>query len=467
MDERALANALAYANEHQERFLNSFQELLRFPSISTDPAHQDDLEACGDWILAEMERIGFQQCRKMRTDGHPVLYGEWLQAGPAAPTAIIYAHYDVQPVDPLALWESPPFEPTRRDQRLYARGVVDNKCGVWGNLKVFESLIEATGELPLNIKLCFEGEEESGSPNMAPFVTANKDVLTADLLVNSDGEFNRDQPRQGYAARGIVAAEITVHCARADLHSGQYGGVVHNPNHVIGAIIASFHDAAGRIQIGGYYDDVRAIDEEERERLRSDYAAHGDIFEVEAGTEHFWAESLAPRPERATVWPTLDVNGIIGGYQGPGMKTVIPAEASCKVTMRIVPEQDPERIAELFQQHVMQFASETADVRVRFYSKSWPFSINRESAAMGAMQRALEATVGKRATFTRGGGSIPILGMFQRELGMPMTTLGFGAGSGVHAPNEYMDLPDFRTAIQLAIRFYSELGQLRSADFTR
>ena len=159
MDERALASALAYANEHQERFLDSFQELLRFPSISTDPAHQDDLEACGDWILAEMERIGFQQCRKMRTDGHPVLYGEWLQAGPAAPTAIIYAHYDVQPVDPLALWESPPFEPTGRDQRLYARGVVDNKCGVWGNLKVFESLIESMGELPLNIKLCFEGEK--------------------------------------------------------------------------------------------------------------------------------------------------------------------------------------------------------------------------------------------------------------------------------------------------------------------
>ena len=467
MDERALAAALAHADENQESFLAGFQELLRFPSISTDPAHRDDLEACGDWILGEMERIGFQQCRKMRTDGHPVLYGEWLQAGPDAPTAIIYAHYDVQPIDPLALWDSPPFEPTRRDERLYARGVVDNKCGVWGNLKTFESLIAATGKLPLNIKLCFEGEEESGSPNMAPFVAANKGVLAADLLVNSDSEFSRDQPRQGYAARGIVAAEISVSCAHADLHSGQYGGVVHNPNHVIGTIIASFHDAAGRIQIDGHYDDVRAIDEEERDRLHSAYASHGVTFEAEAGTEHFWADDLAARPERATVWPTLDINGIIGGYQGPGMKTVIPAEASCKVTMRIVPDQDPERIAELFRQHVMQFASETAEVQVRFYSKSWPFSIDRESAAMGAIQRALEATIGRRATFTRSGGSIPILGMFQRELGMPMTSLGFGGGGGVHAPNEYMDLTDFQTAIQLATRFYTELGQLQPADFTR
>ena len=462
-----LTTVLKYAENHHEEFLAGFEDFLRFPSISTDPAYLADLEACGAWVVAEMDRIGFQNCRKIHTEGHPVLYGEWLKAGPDAPTAIIYAHYDVQPTDPLPLWHSPPFEPTYRDGRLYARGVLDDKCGIWGNLKVFESFLMATGSLPLNVKICFEGEEESGSPNMAPFVSGSKDLLAADLLVNSDGDFSRDQPTQGYALRGIVAAEITVRCARVDLHSGLYGGVVHNPNHVLGKIIASFHDEEGRIQLPGYYDKVLPIDEEERALLQESYALQSETFEREAATDHFWAESLAPRVERATVLPTLDVNGVTGGYQGEGMKTVIPAEASCKVTMRIVPDQDPNEIAEILADHVQQFASDTAQIEVRIFSRSWPFSIDRYSAAMGAIQRANLATLGLPATFTRSGGSIPILGMFQRELGMPMTGLAFGAGRGIHSPNEYMELADFKTAIELAIRFYTELGQLSPADFPR
>lgn len=467
MNKPDLERVLQFAEVQHENFLDGYQELLRFPSISTDPSHESDLESCGTWIVSELQRIGFRNVRKIRTEGHPVLYGEWLEAGPDAPTAIIYAHYDVQPIDPIELWETPPFEPSFRDGRLYARGAIDNKSGVWGNLKVFESFLQANGRLPLNVKVCFEGEEECGSPNMAPFVSNHKELLDADLLVNSDGDLDLDQPSQGYAARGIVSAEIIVRCAKEDLHSGLYGGVVQNPNHVIGAIVASFHDADGRIQIEGYYDDVMEVDVEERERLNQAYQLHGETFEAEAGTECFWAENLAPRQERATVWPTLDVNGVTGGYQGPGMKTVIPAEASCKVTMRLVPNQNPERIAELFEKHVMQFASDTADVQVQIYSKSWPFSIDRDSAAMDAIQRALQATIGKQATFSRGGGSIPILGMFQRELGMPMVGMAYGAGSGVHAPNEYLELSVFQTAIQLAIRFYDELGQLHPENFAR
>ena len=465
MNRDELQQVLEYAREHHESFLPGYLELLRFPSISTDPAHQADLAACGDWILAEMARIGLQNVRKIETEGHPVLYADWLAAGPEAPTAIIYAHYDVQPIDPLELWDSPPFEPTIQDGRLVSRGVMDNKCGIWGNLKVLESFLQTLGRLPLNIQICFEGEEECGSPNMAPFVAAHKGLRQADVLVNSDGEIDFEQPRQSYAMRGIVSAEITVRCAQEDLHSGLYGGVVQNPNHVIGAIIASFHDADGHIQIEGFYDNVLAIDAEERQRLREAYRLQGAAFEAASGTENFWAESLAPRQERATVWPTLDVNGVKGGYLGQGVKTVIPAEASCKVTMRLVPDQDPEQIAQLLEKHVQQFASDTADVQVRIAAKAWPFTIDPANAAMAAVQQALHTTIGKSAIFTRSGGSIPILGMFQRELGIPMTGLPYGAGGKIHAPNEYLILADFSTTIQLAIRFYCELAKLRPTDF--
>lgn len=465
MNSTELNQVLEYAREHHERFMPGYLELLRFPSISTDPSHQADLEACGDWILAEMERVGLQNARKIQTDGHPVLYAEWLAAGPEAPTAIIYAHYDVQPTDPLEMWDTPPFEPSIRNGRLYARGVMDNKGGIWGNLKVLESFMQTLGRLPLNIKICFEGEEECGSPNMASFVSAHKKLLHADVLVNSDGEIDFEQPSQSYAMRGIVSAEIKVCCAQEDLHSGVYGGVVQNPNHVIGDIIASFHDADGRIQIEGFYDDVLAVDDEERQRLQEAYRLQGEAFEAAAGTAIFWAENLAPRQERATVWPTLDVNGVKGGYQGKGVKTVIPAEASCKVTMRLVPNQDPEQIAQLLEKHVLQFASETAEVQVRIAAKAWPFRIDPSNAAMGAAQNALHTTLGKRAIFTRSGGSIPILGMFQRELDIPMTGLPYGAGGKAHAPNEYLVLKDFITTIQLAIRFYSELAKLRPTDF--
>ena len=467
MDERALETALQYAADHQDSNLEGFRELLRFPSISTDPAHREDLESCGDWILAEAARIGFKECRKLETAGQPVLYGEWSAAGADAPTAIIYAHYDVQPVDPLELWETPPFEPSQRGELLFARGAIDNKCGVWGNLKAFEALLATTGRLPLNVKLCFEGEEECGSPSMAPFVAANKELLDANLLVNSDGEFQPEQPRLGYAARGIVAAEITINCAKDDLHSGQYGGVVQNPNHILGQIIASFHDPSGRIQIPNFYDAVESVDVQEKRHISQAYETQRKRYEAEAGTANFWAETLAPRSERATIWPTLDINGVSGGYQGPGIKTVIPARASCKVTMRIVPNQDPERIAQAFHEHVRQFNSDTAQVKVRFLSKSWPFMIDQQSAAMAAMQLALEATVGQRATFTRSGGSIPILAMFQRELGMPMTSMPYGAGGGVHAPNEFIRLADFQLGLQLGIRFYSELGKLPATAFAR
>ena len=259
--------AIDYAHAHREPYMEGFQELLRIPSVSTDPSYKPELERCADWIVVEMGRIGFKNCRKIATTGHPVVYGDWLEAGADKPTVLIYAHYDVQPVDPLNLWETPPFEPSFRDGKLYARGAVDDKSGVFVNLKALESILNVDGKLPVNIKLFFEGEEESGSPNMHPFVAANKDLLKADLLVLCDGGFDKHLPTITYSGRGIVGAEVTITGPDHDLHSGVYGGVVHNPLHVVGQIIASFHDNEGHIRIPGYYDSVRDLSASELANL--------------------------------------------------------------------------------------------------------------------------------------------------------------------------------------------------------
>jgi acetylornithine deacetylase/succinyl-diaminopimelate desuccinylase-like protein len=263
----------------------------------------------------------------------------------------------------------------------------------------------------------------------------------------------------GYTARGIISAEVTVRGPDHDLHSGGYGGVVHNPLHTVGKIIASFHDDRGRIQIPGYYDEVRELDEEERAQLLETYKITGPEFEAKSGVEHFWGESIAPVPVRATSLPTLDVNGISGGYQGPGMKTVIPSEASFKVTMRLVPNQDPAKIAELFKNYVESFASDTMQVSVAIHEKAWPVTMAGDGPSLEAVQRGYEDMIGRRALRVRVGGSIPILGMFQREMGMPITPLGYGSGENVHSPNEYVRLDHFFLSIEKSIRTFYYLAE--------
>lgn len=451
--------AIDYAHAHREPYMEGFQELLRIPSVSTDPSFKAELERCADWIVVEMERIGFKNCRKIATTGHPVVYGDWLEAGADKPTVLIYAHYDVQPVDPLNLWETPPFEPSFRDGKLYARGAVDDKSGVFVNLKALESILNVDGKLPVNIKLFFEGEEESGSPNMHPFVAANKELLKADLLVLCDGGFDKHLPTITYSGRGIVGAEVTITGPDHDLHSGVYGGVVHNPLHVVGQIVASFHDNEGHIRIPGYYDAVRELTASELANLEAVWAHTSEQYLAQAGTKHLWAEPMGDVAVRNTALPTVEVNGMWGGYQGPGTKTVIPSQAGFKVTMRLVDNQDPAQIAELFTNYVKQFASDTASVEVKILAQGHPFTGLFEGPGVEAVQQALVATTGKRALMERSGGSIPIAGMFQRELGIPLTGLGLGSGENIHSPNEYINVEDFYLAIDTAIHMYYNLAQ--------
>lgn len=452
--------ALDYAHTHRDAYLDGFKELLRIPSVSTDPAYKADLERCADWVVAEMTRIGLKNCRAMPTDGHPVVYGEWLDAGADKPTVLIYAHYDVQPVDPLDLWVTPPFEPTLREGNLYARGAVDDKSGVFVNLKALESIFATDGKLPVNVKLFFEGEEESGSPDMHPFVAAHKDLLQADLLILCDGEFDKNQPSITYSGRGIVAAEVKVTGPDHDLHSGMYGGVVHNPLHVVGKIIGSFHDDQGRIQIPGYYDAVRPMTATEQATLDQVWPLTSEHYLAKSGTNHYWAEALGSIPVRATAQPTLEVNGMWGGYQGPGTKTVIPSEAGFKVTMRLVSDQDPNVIADMFKQYVLGFASDTASIEVTTMAEGYPLKGLFEGAGVEVVQQAFEATLGKRALMERTGGSIPIAGMFQRELGIPMTHLGLGPGENIHSPNEYIRVDEFYLSIDTVIRLYYNCATL-------
>jgi acetylornithine deacetylase/succinyl-diaminopimelate desuccinylase-like protein len=447
-----------HLHSRRPAILDGFFSFLRLPSISTDPSYRADIRRCANWLVAEMARIGFDNCRTIETDGHPVVYGDWLHAGPNRPTVLVYAHYDVQPVDPLELWETPPFDPTLRDGRLYARGVADDKAGVWGNLMVLESIFAVDGQLPVNVKLIFEGEEESGSPNMAPFVAAHRDLLAADVVYLCDGPFSAERPTMAYALRGIVGARVTVSGPDHDLHSGAFGGAVENPIHVVSEIIASFHDQAGRVTIPGFQDRVRALDKEELDQMAAQWVAAAPEWHQASGTKHTWGDSVASIPERVTALPTLDVNGIWGGYQGPGLKTIIPARAGFAATMRLVADQDPREIADLFRAHVLSFASPTAAVDVTIVATGWPATVDRNDPAIEAAQQGLEAVLGKRAQLIRGGGSVPIAGMFQHELGAPLVPAGIGPGDNVHAPNEYLELEPFFQALDVVAHFYYNLA---------
>lgn len=454
-----ITQSVEYALAKREEHLQKFYDFLRIPSISTDPAYKKDIERAAEWVVSELKRLGFDRCELIPTAGHPVVYGEWLKAGDDRPTVIIYAHYDVQPADPLDLWLSAPFEPEIRDGKLYARGVVDDKSGVWGNIVAFESMLEATGRLPINIKVFFEGEEECGSPNMEPFIKANLDRLRADLLIISDSGCTPPVPVIPYSVRGIVGAEVTVTGPENDFHSGMGGGVLHNPVHMVSRIIASFHDDRGHILIPGAYEGATPLTEDERAKF--DAAEAYTIQSIEQGMGDFrvWGEPEYNFVERMTARPSLDVNGIYGGYQGDGFKTIIPARAGFKVTMRLAPGQDPDDIAGKLIAHIMGFACDTVDIEVSIGQGSWPALMLNDGPIIDALNRAYEAGWGQSIDFTRSGGSVPIIGMFQREMGMPITAMGLGTGALVHAPNEHLLLDYFHININTAIHFYHYLAE--------
>ena len=354
--------------------------------------------------------------------------------------------------------ESEPFEGVIKERKLFARGASDNKAGVWGNLKTFEALLRSNGALPVNVKIMFEGEEESGSPSIEAFVKANEERLKADVLLNCDGDFAPADPRLYYGGRGMVTAEVRVTGPKADIHSGLYGGLVENPLHVAGRIIGAFHDAEGRVQVPGYYDKIREASATDKARI--DAGFQEEALLAGAGVERFWAESIAPAAERATVYPTCDITGMWGGYQGAGNKTIIPAEAGFKVTMRLAPDQDPPEIAEALKAYVEGFATDTVAVECNLGETAWYFELVTDGPWLEAVQSAIETTIGKRAQLVRTGGSIPILGVFNRLIGLPITAFAYGEGEGIHSPNEYLKLDSFYTSLEAAVRLYHNLGDV-------
>ncbi len=459
MTQTPLQASVAYAHAHTDAFIEQYKELLRIPSIGADPAYRADVRRAADWIAAEMVRLGLDHVQVLETEGQPAVYGDWLHAGPEAPTVLLYAHYDVQPVDPLALWVTPPFEPDIREGKLYARGAVDDKSGVFLHLKALESVLNATGELPINTKIIFEGEEESGSPTMEPFIRAHRDLLSADAVVISDGGGSTEIPEIGASVRGIVTAEVHVKGPDRDLHSGGFGGVVHNPTHMVARIIAALHDDEGRIQIPGFYDAVLPVSESARAWIEAEEPNAIAEARKEVGTKPFWGVPGYSYLERTTAQPTCDVNGIFGGYQGSGTKTVLPAEAGFKVSMRLVNNQEPADIAAKFLAFVESFACETVDIEARIISSGWPAEFVTTGPIAQAAIDAYTATWGHAPKMSRGGGSVPIVGMFQHVLGAPVVSLGLGHGGGVHSPNEYYNLSYFDKNIDTAIHFYYNLAR--------
>lgn len=467
MDTVSLENSISYATKHWGDFLEEFKQFLRIPSVSGDPAFRSDVRRTAEWISAEMNRVGLHNCQLLEGTGHPAVYGEWLEAGPDKPTVLMYAHYDTQPVDPLELWVTPPFEPSERDGWLYARGAVDDKCGVFGHLMAVKSYLAATGRLPINVKFIFEGEEESGSPSMAALIHKNKSLLQADLLVVSDGGCVDDQPYVIASTRGIVTTEVTIHGPNHDLHSGRYGGIVCNPAHVAAEIITAVHDEDGRIQIPGFYD----YDQRLPSNVLAYYARlEEDLVEEasqETGLEYFWGVKDFSFIERQTVLPTFDINGLYGGYQDAGTKTIIPAAAGFKASMRLAAGQDPEDIAEKVARFVKKF--EKPDIRIEISTMGEGRAVEwlTDGAVVEALQNVYRHTYGKPAILYRQGGSVPVLGTFQHVLGIPMVNLGFGNGINHHAPNERVSIHYLKLDLDTAIHFYYRLGELDRFEFSQ
>ena len=448
-----MEDAIAHARSQFEPFLEDLEDLLRIPSISTDSTHTERVREAANYVRVQLESMGFEESRLLETDGHPVVYGRH-GSDPDAPTVLCYGHYDVQPPDPEEEWDSPPFEPTRRNGDLYARGACDDKGQLMMNVKAAESYLAAEGELPVNLIFLIEGEEEVGSAHLPQVIDEHADLLEADVaLVSDTSMFAEDAPSITYSLRGLAYLEIELIGPNRDLHSGNYGGAVDNPAHVLGRLVASFHDEDHRIDIPGFYDEVRPLTEEERAtyaELPFDEAAWKDSV----GVREIRTETGYSILEATTARPTLDVNGLWGGYRGEGAKTVLPAKAGAKVSMRLVPDQDPERIAELFRDYVAAWAPETVTAEITAHHGGHPVMIDPQQPALQAAADAMESVLGTRPFFTRAGGTIPVVAEFKRKLGLDTVLLGFGLHSdAIHSPNEHFGIDRFKAGLEASIRF--------------
>lgn len=455
-----LEKALQYSKENKDQFLEELIELLKIQSISTDPAFRDDIQNAAEWLKNKLEQIGMVNVQVMPTEGLPVVYGENLGAGEAAATMMVYGHYDVQPADPLELWDSDPFEPEIRNGNLYGRGSSDMKGQVMAVIFAIEAALKQKS-LPYNIKFMIEGEEEHTSPNLAQFMEDNKELLACDFVLNTDaGMAAPDLPTITYSMRGICSFEIHVQGPTQDLHSGQYGGAIRNPANELCKLIGGMHDAGGSVTLKGFYDRVRILDEDERSELARLPLDEDDVLK-ETGAPNFWGEEGYSYVEKTGARPTLDVNGIISGYTGGGMKTILPSKAVAKITTRLVADQDPEEI----HQGLITYMEENADAGVTWevkYLQGAPASMfDRESEAVQAMSNALETVWGMRPVFYRGGGTITAVGYMQDILGAESIMSGFSRpDDNIHSPNEKLHMDTWYKGIDSLIHFVYNLVKL-------
>ena len=454
------SSAVDFARLNHPRFLDELKGLLRIPSISTLPENKEDCRRAAEAMAAELRRIGMENVRLIETDGHPLVYADRLHAA-GKPTVLIYGHYDVQPTDPLDEWLSPPFEPTERDGNLYARGAVDDKGQVWAQVKALESLLAAHGSLPLNARVLFEGEEEVGGEGIASFVASKPPELAADFALVSDTEmFAPGLPTLCVGLRGMIYTELEVRGARSDLHSGMYGGAAPNPFVALAQILARLKDEDGRIMIPGFYDGIVPPSPEELAAWRSLPFDEEEYRVKEVGSRQLVGEAGYSVLERTWARPTLDVHGIPGGFTGAGAKTVIPAKAVAKVSMRLVPGMTPAKSFALYKSYVERIAPPGVDVEVRLIHAGDPCLIPVDNLYIQAATRALREVWGRETVFIRSGGSIPIVGDFARHLGLPSVMMGFGLpDDNIHAPNEKFCLKNFELGIESLIRFLEEAGR--------
>ena len=452
-------NVIDFINTNRDRFLAELKDYLAIPSVSSLAEHREDMRRAAEWTAKQLRDIGLQNVHLAETPGHPIVYGEWLGA-PGATTMLIYGHYDVQPVDPIDQWTTPPFEATVRDNDLYARGAADDKGQVFMHVKALEAHLKQNGRLPVNVKVMIEGEEEVGSEHLDDFIRAEKERLACDVVVISDTPmFARGVPSICYGLRGLVYAQIDLRGTKTDLHSGSFGGAVANPANVLALVLAQMKDRSGRIKIPGFYDDVRQLTEQERQEFKR-LPFDDKQYKKELAAPRLFGETGYSTLERTWGRPTFDVNGLLSGFTGEGSKTVIPATAMAKVSMRLVPNQDPDKIALLFEEYVRKVTPKTVDLKVTRMHGGKPWMTDLDNRFIQAASRAIEQGFGKRAVYTREGGSIPIVSTFQQELNAPSVLFGIGLpDENSHAPNEFLNLDNFYGGILASAFLYREIAQ--------
>lgn len=455
-----MGTAFNYVDKHRVQLIHQLEDCLRIPSISVSETHKNDVARCAAFLKNHVTRIGLENARVIETEKHPVLYADWLNA-PGRPTILVYGHYDVQPVDPISQWINPPFEPQVRTGDLYARGSVDDKGQVYIHLSAIEAILKTQGRLPVNLKLFIEGEEEIGSPSLASFLKKYRNLLNADAVLISDTPMlDKGIPSICYGLRGLCYMEIEVTGPVQDLHSGVWGGAIDNPARALTEVLSTLKDQCGRVLIPHFYEDVRPISAVERKMLKALPVSEKKLLKF-TGASGWYGEKGYSILERIWTRPTLDINGLFGGFSGPGSKTIIPARAGAKVSMRLVPDQDPKKIAKAFKAHVRKMAPVSVKIRVIEHHGSPAFLEDFRQPIFRVAESALEKAFGKKAYFIREGGTIPFVKTISDRLRKPCVLLGFGLpDENAHAPNERLHLNNFFLGIKSMIHFYEQLAEM-------